>query len=114
MKAITIILTSFVIATGVIKATPALAEATAPTSVNVSLVRTADLDLASSHGQRQLDQRLANAAREVCGTASDVDIEGKNEVRKCRDDTLAQAKGQRDAVLAAAEHGAFISITAAR
>ena len=115
MKAITIILTSFVIATGVIKAAPALAETTAPaTVVNVSLVRTADLDLASSHGQRQLDQRLANAAREVCGPASDVDIEGKNEVRKCRDDTLAKAKGQRDAVLAAAERGTFIAVTAAR
>jgi UrcA family protein len=115
MKATTIILTSFLITAGVIKAGPALAESPAPASeINVSLVRTADLDLGSSQGQRQLDQRLANAAREVCGTASDVDIEGRNEVRKCRDDTLAKANGQRDAVLAAAEHGAFIAVTAAR
>ena len=115
MKAITIILTSFAITAGVIKAAPAFAEtAQAPTSVNVSLVRTADLDLASSQGQRQLDQRLANVAREVCGTASDVDIEGKNEVRKCRDSTLAKARSQRDAVLAAAERGALIGVTAAR
>jgi UrcA family protein len=112
MKAITIIVTSFAIATGVIKAAPALAQE--PAAVNVSLVRTADLDLGSTQGQRKLDQRLANAAREVCGTASDVDVEGKNEVRKCRDDTLANAKGQRDAVLAAATRGAIIAVTASR
>ena len=113
MKAITIILTSALITTGVIKAAPALAEAPA-SSINVSLVRTADLDLGSRDGQRKLDQRLANAAREVCGTASDVDVEGKNDVRKCRDEVLAKAKSQRDAVLAAAERGAFIAVTATR
>lgn len=115
MKAINIILTSFVIATGVIKAAPALAESTSPAiELNVSLVRTADLDLGSSDGQRKLDQRLANAAREVCGTASDVDIEGKNDVRKCRDLTIANAKGQRDLALAAAGRDATIAVTASR
>lgn len=112
-KAIYIALASALITTAAIKAAPALAEAPA-SNVNVSLVRTADLDLGSSDGQRKLDQRLANAAREVCGTASDVDIEGKNDVRKCRDETLAKARGERDAVLAAAERGAFIAVTAAR
>ena len=113
MKAITIILTSFAIATGVINAAPAFAQEPA-TETNISLVRTADLDLGSSDGQRKLEQRLANAAREVCGTASDVDIEGQNDVRKCRDETLAKARGQRDAVLAAADRGAFIAVTASR
>ena len=113
MRAITIAIASALITTAAIKAAPALAEA--PTSaVNVSLVRTADLDLASNDGLKRLDQRLANAAREVCGTASHVDIEGKNAVRKCRDETLAQAKGQREAVLAAAGRGAFIAVTASR
>jgi UrcA family protein len=112
MKAITIILTSFAIATGVIKAAPALAQE--PAAVNVSLVRTADLDLGSRDGQRKLDHRLANAAREVCGTASDADLEGKNDVRKCRDDTLASARGQRQAVLAAAGRDATIAVTASR
>jgi len=112
-KALYIALVSGLITTGIIKAAPALAQEPA-SEINVSLVRTVDLDLGSSDGQRRLDQRLANAAREVCGTASDVDVEGKNEVRKCRDDTLAKAKGQRDAVLAAAERGAFIAVTAAR
>ncbi|MEO8547315.1 MAG: UrcA family protein [Sphingomicrobium sp.] len=112
MKAIHIIITSFAITAGVMKAAPALAQE--PIAVNVSLVRTADLDLGSSDGQRKLDQRLANAAREVCGTASDVDIEGKNDVRKCRDETLTKARGQSDAVLAAAQRGAFIAVTASR
>ncbi|MEO8176546.1 MAG: UrcA family protein [Sphingomicrobium sp.] len=115
-KAITIVLTSALITTAAIKAAPALAAEApaAPAALNVSLVRTADLDLASSDGQRRLDQRLANAAREVCGKASDVDLEGKNDVRKCRDDTLAKAQGQRDAVLAAADRGGLVAVTAAR
>ena len=115
MKAIHIILTTFAITTGVIKAAPALAETTAPASaVIVSVVRTADLDLGSSAGQRKLDLRLANAAREVCGTASDADIEGKNDVRQCREATLAKAKGQRNVVLAAAGRDASIAVTASR
>lgn len=81
---------------------------------HVSLVRTADLDLATSNGQRQLEQRLARAAREVCGTASDADLEGKNAVRNCRDDALARATSQRDQLLAAAERGAIIAVTATR
>ena len=32
-----------------------------------------------------LDRRLAAAAREVCGFASDADLEGKNDVRACRE-----------------------------
>ena len=112
-KAIHIVLASALITTGIIKAAPALAEAPAG-ETNVSLVRTADLDLRSDAGQRKLDQRLAIAAREVCGTASDVDIEGKNAVRKCRDETLAQARSQRDAVLAEAGRGAYVAVTAAR
>ncbi len=110
-KAIQIVLVSALITTGVIKAAPALAqELTSET--NTSLVRTADLDLRSAEGQRKLDQRLANAAREVCGTASDVDVAGKNDVRKCRDETLARARGQREAIVAG--RGAVIAVTAAR
>ena len=112
-RALTIVLTSALITTGVIKAAPALAQEPA-SDINVSLVRTADLDLATSQGQRRLDQRLANAAREVCGTASDVDVDGKNEVRKCRDETLAKAREQRDSVLAAAAIDPVIAVTAAR
>ena len=80
MKAITIVLASALITGAAIKAVPALAETTSQ-EVAVSVVHTADLDLTSDVGKRQLDRRLSIAAREVCGTASDFDLEGKNEVR---------------------------------
>ena len=115
MKAITIILTSALITTGVIKAAPALAQAPTPAGeINVTLVRTADLDLGTEAGRRQLDRRLAQAARDVCGTASDADVEGKNDVRKCRDETLAKARGQRDSLLAASEGDVLVAVTATR
>lgn len=82
---------AFVITAVASRAVPALAEPER-TPVNVTVVHTADLDLASERGKRQLDHRLANAAREVCGTASEVDLEGRNEVRACRADVLAKAK----------------------
>jgi UrcA family protein len=112
-NAFTIALASALITTAVIKAAPALAEAPA-IETNVSLVRTADLDLNTDAGRRQLDLRLARAAREVCGTASDVDIEGKNEVRQCRDEVLTQARVNRDAMVAASTPEGLIAVTAAR
>src|SRR3954454_11190649 len=96
MSAIRIIIASAAITTALIKAAPALAEP-ARADVNVSIVRTADLDLSTQAGKRALDHRLANAARDVCGTVSDVDLAGKNKVRACRDTVLAdaRAKGER-------------------
>ena len=110
-----IALASALITTAVIKAEPALSQ-TPAVETNVSLVRTADLDLTSDAGRRQLDLRLARAAREVCGTASDVDLKGKNEVRQCRADVLASARAKRDGVLAATQGKGFIAVavTAAR
>jgi UrcA family protein len=80
-------------------AAPALAEP--PVSVSTT-VQTADLDLSSAAGQRSLNHRLVVAAKEVCGTASDVDIEGKNDVRRCRVETLASLAAERDQRIAAA------------
>src|SRR5262245_22907955 len=80
-------------------ATPALAE---PPLTVTSIVQTADLDLSSQAGQRALDHRLAQAVKDVCGTASDVDIKGKNEVRECRVETLASLSAERDQRIAAA------------
>jgi len=79
-------------------ATPALAEPVTATTV----VQTADLDLSSQAGRAALNKRLAQAAREVCGTAYDVDIEGKNDVRQCRVETLANLTAERDQRIAAA------------
>ena len=80
-------------------ATPAPAEAPI---IATSTVQTADLDLSTAKGQRALDLRLNQAVKEVCGSASDVDIAGKNEVRRCRVETLAQFAGERDQRIARA------------
>lgn len=80
-------------------ATPALAE---PPVIATSTVQTADLDLSTAKGQKLLDRRLSQAAKEVCGTASDADVAGKNDVRHCRVETLAKAASERDQRIAAA------------
>ncbi|HEU5286710.1 MAG TPA: UrcA family protein [Sphingomicrobium sp.] len=110
-RALYIALASALITTAAIKAAPALAQAPGG-ETSISLVRTADLDLGSEAGRRQLDQRLAHAAREVCGTASDFDVEGKNAVRKCRGETLAKARARLESVVA--ERRAVIAVTANR
>ena len=107
-------LSSALITALALKAAPALAQAVPAGETYVAIVKTADINLGSEAGRRQLDRRLAQAAREVCGTASDTDVEGKNEVRKCRDETLARAAADKKAALAAADRGAVFAITAAR
>ena len=82
-------------------AAPALAEAPV---IATSTVQTADLDLSTAKGQQILDRRLSQAAKEVCGGASDADLEGKNEVRRCRADTLASVSNERDQRIAAASN----------
>jgi len=112
MKAIHIVIASALVTAAAIKAVPALAEP-APSNLNVSVVRTADLNLGDPAGQRTLELRLVQAAHEVCGTAYDVDLEGKNEVRACREQVLARAHAQRDAILASRDNS-DIRIAAAR
>jgi UrcA family protein len=114
-NAFTIALASALITTAAIKAAPAVAE-TPTAGTNVALVRTADLDLRSEAGRRQLDLRLARAARQVCGAASDADLHGKKQVRQCRADVLTEARGKRDTVLATStgQRGAPIVVASAR
>ena len=76
--------------------------AAAPTATVSTSVRTADLDLSSESGQRVLDQRLAQAAIQLCGTAWDSDVPGKNEVRRCRAEVKARFAAERDRRIAAA------------
>ena len=108
-KTLKITLTAFVITAGLIKGAPALAEP-APVQ-NVSIVHTTDLDLSSQAGRNALDHRLVLAAFEVCGTASDVDLAGKNKVRACRTDVLAKARAQSDQI---ASRGGSTIVVAAR
>jgi UrcA family protein len=114
MKAITIVLGSALITAAAIKAAPALAETQARGQIVVSTVVTADLDLTTRTGLKTLDHRLETAAREVCGTASDADLEGKNDVRKCREDVLASARQRRDVLMASKQFGSVIAVAAAR
>jgi UrcA family protein len=111
MSAIKIIISSALVTAALIKGVPAAAEPTAASDVNVSIVRTADLNLSTDAGKRQLDHRLVTAAYEVCGDASDVDLAGKNDVRQCRADVLAKAR-QNGEQLAA--RGLEIKVAAAR
>jgi UrcA family protein len=106
-----IALVSGLITAAGIKAAPALAETpSANVETRVSYVQTADLDLSNQAGQRTLDLRIAQAAREVCGKASDSDLVGQNKARECRRDVISRATSDRDALLAAADHGATIAI----
>jgi len=106
-----IALASALITAAGIKAAPALAETpSANFEMRVSHVQTADLDLSSTSGQRTLDLRIAQAAREVCGKPSEVDLVGQNKARECRKDVIARAFSDRGALLAAASHGATIAI----
>ena len=109
MSAIRIIIASALITTAAIKAVPALAEPVAAQELNVSIVSTADLDLSTETGRRALDHRLVNAAREVCGTASDVDLAGKNKVRACRGNVLTDARAKGNQL---ASRGAAITVAA--
>lgn len=110
-----IALAAALVTAAAIKAAPAFAEpASAQPATVVSHVRTADLDLGTSEGRRLLERRLQRAAREVCGTPSDADLAAQNAVRECRSDTLAKARGQRDALIAGAGHGKTVAIAAAR
>jgi UrcA family protein len=54
---------------------------------------------------------LVVGAREVCGTASDVDLEGKNEVRACRAEALAKARAESEQL---ASRGSGTILVAAR
>ena len=65
-------------------------------------VAVGDLDLASEAGIRTLNRRIRYAAEAACGTASDADPAGKNEVRRCRIETAASVSAQRQQAIAAA------------
>lgn len=92
-----------------IKAVPSFAEpAPAP---YVSIVHTGDLDLSTKAGRNALDHRLVLAAYDVCGTASDVDLVGKNKVRECRSDVLAKARSEGEQI---ASRGGPIFVAASR
>lgn len=56
----------------------------------------ADLDLRTDAGIRSLDRRIDHAVGKACGWASDFDIAGQNEIRRCRKQAVAAAAAQRN------------------
>ena len=76
-----------------------------PAAASQLIVSYADLDLSTDHGVRTLDRRLRSAAEAVCGPISSADPRGKNEVRHCRTQTLAEARAERDNAIAYAGNG---------
>ena len=93
----------------VLKAVPALAEPAQ--AQNVAIVQTADLDLTTKAGREMLDHRLVVAAYDVCGSASDADLVGKNQDLKCRAEVLASARAQTGQL---ADRTASIQVAARR
>ena len=87
---------------------PALAQS--PAGDRIHVVSYADLDLSREAGVRVLDRRLRAAIRDVCGTASDADVEGKNEVRQCRAELSQQVAVERGRALASVSRTREIQI----
>jgi UrcA family protein len=79
--------------------TPALAQSQGDP---IQRVGYADLDLTREADVRKLDRRIGQAIKNVCGTASDADPEGKNEIRRCRTQTSERLLAERGRAIAAA------------
>lgn len=90
------------------------APAQEPLGQRTQVVSYADLDLARDADVRKLDRRIGRAIKDVCGTASDVDLEGKNEVRRCRVLTSESLAAERGRALAAAGQPTQVAIAAER
>ncbi|SNS80996.1 UrcA family protein [Sphingopyxis indica] len=88
---------------------PALAQDAPPT--RTAVVDHRDLDLSTDKGARALDRRIWRAVVEVCGTAPDYDLEGKNQVRECRRDTRRLAAADAELAIAEAKQGQPIRVT---
>jgi UrcA family protein len=86
---------------------------TAPANPTVAVAHK-DLDLRTEAGIKALDRRIWRAVVEVCGTAPDFDIAGKNDVRQCRRDTKAVASAQVDVVVASTSRDQLIQVSSIR
>jgi UrcA family protein len=91
---------------------PALAQSP-PANPSVA-VQHRDLDLRTEAGAKSLDRRIWRAVVEVCGTASDFDLKGKNDIRQCRTDTRALASRQAELAIADAAGSQVIQISSIR
>lgn len=86
-----------------------LAPVHAEVSKNTQTVVFRDLDLASAKGRKALDLRIYRAAAEVCGSASDLDLVGQNDLKKCRVQTASAARADVDVQLASANRTILVA-----
>lgn len=91
---------------------PAFAQS-APANATV-VVQHSDLDLGTAAGAKTLQHRIWRAVVAVCGTTSDFDLAGKNDIQNCRRDTLALAAAKADVVVANAATAQPIRISSIR
>jgi UrcA family protein len=91
---------------------PASAQ-TAPANPSVT-VQHRDLDLRTDAGTKTLDHRIWRAVVAVCGTYSDFDLAGKNDVRACRRETRRVASAQAELVIASASREQPIQVSSIR
>jgi UrcA family protein len=82
--------------------TPTVSQAQETRSARVSY---ADLNLASSAGQGQLQRRIAFAARSVCDDGGYTDLAMMAAVLSCRNAAVADAQPAYEAAVASARHG---------
>ncbi|MDB5663034.1 MAG: UrcA family protein [Sphingomonas bacterium] len=68
-------------------------------------VRHGDLDLTSDQGAARLNQRIAVAARAVCGSFHPADLAAKGKALACRNETIARAAPQVELAIAEARGG---------
>lgn len=68
------------------------------------IVSYADLDLNSPAGQEALDRRITNAIEQVCGRPYPTDLQSRQQVQRCRSETLATVQAQRNDALAQAQN----------
>ncbi|MEG3123421.1 UrcA family protein [Sphingomonas sp. GB1N7] len=89
--------------------TPAFGQEIAP-ATRSQIVHHADLDLRRAADIRRLDRRIGIAVRAACGTASDLDLAGQNEVTRCRKDTDAMLSARRAQAIAAVKGNASVAL----
>ena len=92
---------------------PALAQSAPAANPSVAVAHR-DLDLRTEAGTKSLDRRIWRAVVEVCGTAPDFDLQGKNDVRQCRVDTRLIATAQAERVIADASRDQLIRVSSIR
>lgn len=86
---------------------------TAPANPSIAVAHK-DLDLRTAAGTKALDRRIWRAVVQVCGTAPEFDLAGKNNVRQCRRDTRTVASAQADLVVANASRDQLIQVSSIR